>query len=132
VRNAEFRVLDFWSMSPETLGGTFDVVLDLGLLYHLADPLRALERTKAVARGTIVLDTQVFPSARPLMAVRWEEPEDIRSAATAGIVVYPSKRSVGLMLRHLRFGAWFEVPVRTQDMPPVYRNGRRASWIITA
>ena len=38
--NVEFKVLDFWDMSPQALGGTFDVVLNLGILYHLPKPLR--------------------------------------------------------------------------------------------
>lgn len=32
-------------MSPEALGGTFDLVLNLGFLYHVPDPVEALERT---------------------------------------------------------------------------------------
>jgi len=50
VRNVDFRLLDFWEMSPELLGGKFDVVLNLGILYHLPDPLEALRRTAAMTR----------------------------------------------------------------------------------
>src|SRR5215212_5252568 len=48
IENVDFKVLDFWRMSPETLGGPFDIVLNLGLLYHLSEPLEALARTKAM------------------------------------------------------------------------------------
>src|SRR5262249_43821504 len=44
--NVSFRQLDFWSMSPESLGGVFDIVLNLGILYHLPDPLEALRITR--------------------------------------------------------------------------------------
>ena len=45
-------------LSPERIG-TFDVVLFLGVLYHLRDPLLALERVASVARDLLVLETVV-------------------------------------------------------------------------
>jgi SAM-dependent methyltransferase len=130
VENTDFRVLDFWDMRPETLGGTFDVVLNLGVLYHLPKPLEALELTKAVAREHVVLDTMVLPTSAPLIRARWEEPTDIRNAAAAGVVMTPSRRSVALMLRHVNFTEWTEIPLRTVDMPDDYLAGDRASWLI--
>jgi SAM-dependent methyltransferase len=130
VENTDFRVLDFWDMRPETLGGTFDVVLNLGILYHLPKPLEALELTKAVAREHVVLDTVVLPTSAPLIRARWEEPTDIRNVAAAGVVMTPSRRSVALMLRHLNFTEWTEIPLRTVDMPDDYLAGNRASWLI--
>ena len=49
------RVLD---LSPERVG-TFDVVLVLGVLYHLPNPLLALERVASVARDLLILETVV-------------------------------------------------------------------------
>jgi 2-polyprenyl-3-methyl-5-hydroxy-6-metoxy-1,4-benzoquinol methylase len=37
VDDVQFRVLDFWDMSRQALGGTFDIVLNLGILCHLPD-----------------------------------------------------------------------------------------------
>ena len=130
VKNTEFRVLDFWDMRPEALGGSFDVVLNLGILYHLPKALEALELTKAVAREHVVLDTVVLSTPAPLIRVKWEEPTDIRNVATAGIVMTPSRASVELMLRHLNFTEWAEIPLRTADMPDDYLAGNRASWLI--
>jgi tRNA (mo5U34)-methyltransferase len=130
VKNVEFKVLDFWDMSPQSLGGPFDVVLNLGILYHLAKPLESLELTKSMTREHILLDTAVYPSNDSVFKVRWEEPTDIRSASGSGIVAYPSKSAIGLMLKHLRVAEWFEIPLRTSDMPPDYLDHRRASWLI--
>jgi tRNA (mo5U34)-methyltransferase len=47
----EDRHIDVMDLSPETLGETFDVVLFLGVLYHLKDPLGALQRVSSVARA---------------------------------------------------------------------------------
>lgn len=38
--------------------GTFDVVLYLGVLYHVRHPLLALERVAAVTRGKAIIETQ--------------------------------------------------------------------------
>jgi tRNA (mo5U34)-methyltransferase len=39
--------------------GQFDVVLFLGVLYHLKDPLTALEKVAAITRGRLILETKV-------------------------------------------------------------------------
>ena len=127
---AEFRLLDFEAMRPEALGGTFDIVLNLGVLYHLPDPARALAMTKAMARKLILLDTAVYPSDDFLVYLKWEEPFDIRMAAREGMVALPTRRSVELMLRHIGARSWLPIPVRSTDIPDVYRTNRRATWLV--
>jgi tRNA (mo5U34)-methyltransferase len=55
VEDVEVDVLD---LDPAELG-TFDVVLFLGVLYHMRHPLLALERVAAVTRELLVLETHV-------------------------------------------------------------------------
>lgn len=129
--NVQFKVLDFWEMSPEMLGGTFDVVLNLGILYHLPDPLRALQITRDMARDVILLDTTISTSGEPIISLAWEEPLDTRDAATAGVVAHASKSGIELMLRHLGV-PYYAVPVRSADMPRDYLQQGRASWVIRA
>jgi tRNA (mo5U34)-methyltransferase len=50
--------IDIPDISPATVG-IFDVVLFLGVLYHLKHPLDALERVAAVTRRLLVLETAV-------------------------------------------------------------------------
>lgn len=130
IDNVEFRVLDFWDMNPQSLDGTFDIVLNLGILYHLPKPLEALELTRAMAKDRILLDTGIHQSSNPVIKLRWEEPTDIRNANDSGIVAFPSKSAVELMLRHMRVADWFEIPLRSHDMPRDYLRHRRASWLI--
>jgi tRNA (mo5U34)-methyltransferase len=67
------RVEDKWievlNLSPETVG-VFDVVLFLGVLYHMKHPLLALERVASVTRQQLIMQTQVDMLAvdRPAMA----------------------------------------------------------------
>ena len=50
--------LDVMELSPQRIG-TFDVVLFLGVLYHLSHPLLALERIASVTRELLILETVV-------------------------------------------------------------------------
>jgi 2-polyprenyl-3-methyl-5-hydroxy-6-metoxy-1,4-benzoquinol methylase len=130
LENVEFRLLDFWDMSPESLGGKFDVVLNLGILYHLPAPLEALRLTAAMARDCILLDTEIYRSAEAAIQLRWEEPLAIRAANRSGIVALPSKQGLELMLRDLGAREWFEIPLHQPQMPSDYLNHQRASWLI--
>lgn len=130
VDNVTFKTLDFWEMSPQTLNGTFDVVLNLGILYHLPTPLEALRLTKSMARNVILLDTGLYRWNDSVIKLIWEEPLNIRDAAEPGIVAFPSKSAIDVMLRHLGASEWYEIPLRTNDMPRVYLDNGRASWLI--
>ncbi len=55
VEDCELEVLE---VSPETVG-TFDVVLFLGVLYHMRHPLLALEKVHSVTREMVILETHV-------------------------------------------------------------------------
>jgi tRNA (mo5U34)-methyltransferase len=55
VEDMDIDVLD---LSPDKVG-TFDVVLFLGVLYHMRDPLLALERVRSVTHGQLILETTV-------------------------------------------------------------------------
>lgn len=54
----EDREIDVMDLSPDEIG-TFDVVFLLGVLYHMRDPLGALERAASVTRNQLVLETEV-------------------------------------------------------------------------
>jgi tRNA (mo5U34)-methyltransferase len=55
--HAEVIVDDFMTMELARLG-TFDVVLFLGVIYHLEEPLRALRRLRQVTRGVAVIESE--------------------------------------------------------------------------
>ena len=61
--------IDVMELSPERVG-TFDVVLFLGVLYHLRHPFLALERVASVTRDLLILETVVDLAGfrRPAMA----------------------------------------------------------------
>lgn len=57
----EFRQGDVFEIDTEALG-TFDVVLMLGLLYHVENPVGALRVARALCSGVCVIETQVAPN----------------------------------------------------------------------
>jgi tRNA (mo5U34)-methyltransferase len=59
--------------------GTFDVVLYLGVLYHVRHPLLALERLASVTRGTAIIETQaeVFRFSERLPLSRFIEGDEL-------------------------------------------------------
>ena len=67
---AEFEELSVYEVTRERVG-TFDIVLFLGVLYHLRHPLLALERVCEVTRDFAVIETHaidnIFPTSHPVM-----------------------------------------------------------------
>lgn len=63
--SVEYRMDNVYNLSPET-HGTFDVILFMGVLYHLRNPLGALDAIRSVSRddgqlfvGTMMIDEYV-------------------------------------------------------------------------
>jgi tRNA (mo5U34)-methyltransferase len=67
VRSQTIDVLD---LHPDRVGGRFDLVLCLGVLYHMQHPLLALERAFSVTKKQLILETHVdmLDCDRPALA----------------------------------------------------------------
>ncbi|HON55857.1 MAG TPA: DUF1698 domain-containing protein [bacterium] len=52
----KYKILDVYDISPEKIG-YFDVVLFLGVLYHLKHPLLALEMISNITNNLMILET---------------------------------------------------------------------------
>jgi 2-polyprenyl-3-methyl-5-hydroxy-6-metoxy-1,4-benzoquinol methylase len=129
--NAQFCALDFWDVTPENLGGQFDAVLNIGLLYHLPDPLEALRRTQRMSSGQVLLDTAVHRSRDAIIRLHWEEAADIHLAGGPGVAAWSSKAAIELMLDHLGFASHLAIPTHFPETPREFKAGRRASWLLT-
>jgi tRNA (mo5U34)-methyltransferase len=55
----EYRQLDMYELTPDRIG-RFDIVLFMGVLYHLKHPLLALERVCALATGMAAVDSAIL------------------------------------------------------------------------
>jgi tRNA (mo5U34)-methyltransferase len=81
--NVEVVVADLLDCDLKALG-TFDVVLYLGVLYHMRNPLLALERLAQVTRGVAIIETQAehFRAAERLPMCRFLEGGALKSDPT--------------------------------------------------
>ena len=73
--------IDPLELSPARVG-TFDLVLFLGVLYHMRHPLLALERVFSVTRGQLILQTQVDLSAIDRPALAFYQGSDLNNDPT--------------------------------------------------
>jgi tRNA (mo5U34)-methyltransferase len=66
----EVAELDLPALTPERVG-TFDVVLFLGVFYHLLDPIAALQQIAALAREVLIVETHTdaLEIRRPAMVM---------------------------------------------------------------
>ncbi|MHC4991305.1 MAG: class I SAM-dependent methyltransferase [Planctomycetota bacterium] len=96
----ESRVLDVMELSPDELG-TFDLVLCLGVLYHVRDPLGALERLASVTTNQLILETHVdaLGFGRPAMVFYPGSELNEDSSNWWG----PNERALRTMLRDVGF-----------------------------
>jgi hypothetical protein len=61
-----FKQGDLFALDPDELG-SYDVVLLLGLIYHVEDPAGALRRARALTRSLCAIETQLTRQTRPII-----------------------------------------------------------------
>jgi len=92
--------IDVLDLSPDRIG-TFDLVLFLGVLYHMRHPLLALERVFSVTNEQLILETHVdlLWNRRPAMAFYPNDELQRDSTNWCG----PNPAAVEAMLRTVGF-----------------------------
>lgn len=91
--------VDVMSLTPDEFG-TFDVVLLLGVLYHVTDVFRHLEAAAAMCRDHLVIETVTTLMDDPLPIARFIEPDEFGGDPTNYWI--PNPALLRLMLA--RFG----------------------------
>ena len=113
--------IDVMDLSPERVG-QFDVVLFLGVLYHLRHPLLALERIASVTRTLLILETVV----------------DMVGIRRPAMAFYPGRElnndptnwwapNVPALHEMLRFVGFTDVRTITPERSAIYRAARAVS-----
>lgn len=72
---------DILDLSPAKLG-TFDIVLLLGVLYHMRHPLLALERVAAMTHGLLILETHTDLTTENSPAMRFYPGSEVNNDPT--------------------------------------------------
>jgi len=127
--NVDFQTLSIDEMCPEELGGTFDVVLNLGLLYLITDPVEAIRHTVAMAREFVLLETIVVGGLRPSISLSLPTTDDMQSPV-GNLVGIPNKPALNLIFRRLGLTRYVEIPPRRLDVHDKYISGDRVAYLI--
>lgn len=137
-----FQRGDVFELDPETLGD-FDVVLLLGLIYHVEDPVGVVRLARRLTRSLCVVESQLTRQDAPIMhgqgvpdvlfpadasfAAELEEDSDRNPvASTAGVLsLIPNRAALELMVRVAGFESC-EIVEAASHHNPQYRVGDRA------
>jgi tRNA (mo5U34)-methyltransferase len=129
----EDLTIDPLDLSPERVG-TFDLVLFLGVLYHMRHPLLALERVFSVTRGQLILNTQVDLTAIERPALAFYQGNELNNDSTNWCG--PNSAAVVAMLHAVGFrevrivSRWAAREISLEDMngPPVPAHITVHAW----
>ncbi|MCC7008158.1 MAG: DUF1698 domain-containing protein [Acidobacteria bacterium] len=105
----EDREMDVVDLSRETVG-VFDLVLFLGVLYHVVDPLRALQSIYSVTGEQLILETHTDLADCPYPAMRFYPNGELSGDRTS--FWGPNAAAVEAMLRWVGFRRVERVAVR--------------------
>jgi tRNA (mo5U34)-methyltransferase len=107
--------------------GEFDVVLYLGLLYHLEHPVLALERLYETTAELAVVDTTVVPDSGALCRIQTDVVHEQNYSNRLAMI--PSRAGVAAMLRHVGFRTVILIPNAPARPPFDYESGRRVAFV---
>ncbi|HET7568429.1 MAG TPA: class I SAM-dependent methyltransferase [Gaiellaceae bacterium] len=124
----EFRLADVFDVD---LGDArFDVVLCLGLLYHVNRPVELLRRISGWNGDVLVVDTDLSSLAGSAFELRRESTGDPRNSLADELILWPTARAVHDLVAAFgyacvelepRFGSW--------EGSPDFRAGRRRAFV---
>jgi tRNA (mo5U34)-methyltransferase len=129
----EDLVIDPLDLTPERIG-TFDLVLCLGVLYHMRHPLLMLERVFSVTSHQLILQTQVDLSALDRPALAFYQGTELNNDPTNWCG--PNPAAVVAMLKSVGFkdvriiSRWLAREVTLADLngPPVSGHITVHAW----
>lgn len=112
--------------------GRFDVVLCLGLLYHVGRPVELFARIAATGASHVVIDTALSGLPGAAFEVRREPLEDPRNAVGSELVLWPTREAVAALAAAQGYAARALEPAfadwRECDD---YRDGSRRGFLLT-
>jgi len=127
------RFIDADLMSANwALWGRFDVVLCLGLLYHVGRPVELFARMAATGARHIVVDTALSLLPGAALEVRREPLDDPRNAIGSELVLWPTRDAVTALAADHGYEVRVLEPVFAPwDECEDYRDGRRRGFLLT-
>jgi tRNA (mo5U34)-methyltransferase len=120
---------NLFELDVEALG-SFDIVLCLGLLYHVSKPVELLEILSPINTDILVIDTELTPVPGRWIRVRKEPLDVARAAVDYEIVFCPNREVVLDLVRQFGYSAIVLKPNITDYSGMIdYEIGRRRAFI---
>lgn len=89
----EFRLQNLFDLDVEELG-TFDIVLCLGLMYHVSKHMELMELMASINDDILVIDTLLSVAPGSYLRIRSEDVENPLHAVDRELVMSPTKQAV--------------------------------------
>jgi 2-polyprenyl-3-methyl-5-hydroxy-6-metoxy-1,4-benzoquinol methylase len=125
LANAEFRLGDVDDLEP----GQWDVVLNLGVLYHVTDPVVLLRQTYELTRRYAVVDTICHREPVSAFMVLGDKDTENQAEGRDSLEFLPTYRAVIDVLRHVGFAQIFEITGTARRPHTLYAEGRRRCFL---
>lgn len=117
--------IEFRNMNAYEVEGEYDIVLFLGVLYHLDKPIYALEKLRDVTKDIAIVDTTTLATKRAKVKLKWDLPHPQQH--TNHLSFRPSLGAVFVMLNHVGFKDVERLPNNIHS-PYRYKTLRRACF----
>lgn len=110
--------------------GTFDVVLCLGLMYHVSKHVNLMEMISEVSNDVLLIDTTVSTLPGSFMEIRHDRLEKVRHAVDYELVMHPTWQAVHDLVRQFEYSSVALAPAfKDYEGALDYRNGRRRAFL---
>jgi tRNA (mo5U34)-methyltransferase len=115
--------------------GPFDVVLCLGLMYHISKHVELMEKISEVNDDVLAIDTTLSLAHGSFLELRREPMEKFRNAVDRGLVMHPTKQAVRNLVEEFGYSVTALEPVFRNErgelewMGRSFRAGRRQAFI---
>ena len=115
--------------------GPFDVVLCLGLMYHVSKHVELMEKISEVNTDVLVIDTTLSVANGSFLELRRESTKGFRMAVDRGLVMHPTKQAVRDLVEEFGYSvSVLEPHFRNEKgelelMGGGFRNGRRKAFV---
>ncbi len=112
----KYRNMDVYDISPEKIG-RFDIVLFLGVLYHLKYPLLALEKIAKVCKDLLIVESAFLRTLSRRALLQYAEADSFNQDPTNWHI--PNVRAIKAMLRDVGFRkieVIYKTPLQWKDL----------------
>jgi tRNA (mo5U34)-methyltransferase len=105
--------------------GTFDVVLCLGLMYHVSKHMNLMEKISEVNDDILIVDSTLSKAPGSVLELQRQDPDSYMSAVDYGLAMKPTKQAVRDLVEEFGYSVvTLEPDFRNEKGEPAWNGGR--------